>query len=99
MFPSHKRSGLTTDSLVKYGKAGSALLLGISVSTDTPYLRAIAGMSCLILDTIAQVRSNKEEALRLAASAYTIIYAIINICDNDAEPPPSIVRSIGQFFE
>ncbi|KAJ7253199.1 hypothetical protein C8J57DRAFT_1137502 [Mycena rebaudengoi] len=99
MFPSYKRSGLTTDSLVQYGKAGSALLLGISESTNTPYLRAISAMSSLILDTIAQVRSNKEEALRLAASAYAIIYAIINICDNDAEPPPSIVRSIGQFFD
>jgi hypothetical protein len=56
-------------------------------------------MSSLILDTIGQVRFNKEEALRLAASAYAIIYAIINICHKDAEPPPSIVRSIGQFFE
>ncbi|KAJ7654300.1 hypothetical protein B0H17DRAFT_1214395 [Mycena rosella] len=86
--------------LIHYGTVGSRLLHDISESTNVPYFKAIAGMSSLILDTVQQVKTNKDEAIRLTTAAYGIIYALINVChDTSAELPPAMVGAVGQFFE
>ncbi|KAJ7494215.1 hypothetical protein B0H11DRAFT_2003702 [Mycena galericulata] len=88
------------NALAQYGSVGSRVMFDISQSTNIPYFQAIAAMSSLILDTVQQVKTNKDEAARLATAAYSIIYALIDIChDTKADLPPSMVRAVGQFFE
>ncbi|KAJ6625183.1 hypothetical protein B0H10DRAFT_658181 [Mycena sp. CBHHK59/15] len=88
------------NNLIQYGTVGSRLLHDISESTNVPYFKAIAGISSLMLDTVQQVKANKDEAIRLTTAAYAIIYALINVChDTNTELPPSMVRAVGQFFE
>ncbi|KAJ7490778.1 hypothetical protein FB451DRAFT_1361532 [Mycena latifolia] len=87
-------------NLIHYGTVGSRMLHDISESTDVPYFKAIAGMSSLILDTVEQVKTNKDEAVRLTTAAFGIIYALINAChDTNAELAPGVIGAVGQFFE
>ncbi|KAJ6548206.1 hypothetical protein DFH09DRAFT_629672 [Mycena vulgaris] len=87
-------------TLIHYGTVGSQMLRDISESINIPYFKAIAGMSSLILDTVQQVKTNKDEAIRLTTACFGIIYALINLChDTNAELPPGIVGAVGQFFE
>ncbi|KAJ7866448.1 hypothetical protein B0H14DRAFT_3862028, partial [Mycena olivaceomarginata] len=80
-------------------KLAVELLHTTSDSTNTPCLRAIAGASALLMDTVVSVRRNKEECLRMAEQVGTII-TLVDICTNGGfELSPSLLNSIATFSE
>ncbi|KAJ7866451.1 hypothetical protein B0H14DRAFT_3593982 [Mycena olivaceomarginata] len=87
------------NTVIQGAKLAVELLRTTSESTNTPYLRAIAGASALLMDTVVVVRKNKEECLRMAEQVVTIITALVDICTNNSELSPSILNSIATFSE
>ncbi|TFK37777.1 hypothetical protein BDQ12DRAFT_723857 [Crucibulum laeve] len=89
-----------TDDLIQYGSIAAGMLKEIAEATGAPYLKTIAGLTTLIIQTVETVRYNKEECVRMTGYAYELICAIINICKStEAEIPSSMVRNIEQFQE
>ncbi|TFK37765.1 hypothetical protein BDQ12DRAFT_723843 [Crucibulum laeve] len=89
-----------TSNLLQYGALAARMLKEIAEATGAPYLKTIAGLATLIIQTVETVRYNKEECVRMTGFTYELICAIINICKNtEAELPPSMVQNIEKFQE
>ncbi|KAJ7736010.1 hypothetical protein DFH07DRAFT_966971 [Mycena maculata] len=86
---------LQMDSLIHYGTPSSVPNLSIHKPTILPGDRGYEHHDI----AVQQVKTNKDDAVRLTTTAFAIIYALINIChDTKAKLPPNMVRAVGKFF-
>ncbi|KAJ6528615.1 hypothetical protein DFH09DRAFT_1413374 [Mycena vulgaris] len=88
------------DQIVQHTSAAARVLLNVSdADSNSPYLKSIAGVSILRLDTLQRVKSNRAQCLSLLDRIHEIISAIINICGEGRMPTPSILRNLSQFLD
>ncbi|TFK37285.1 hypothetical protein BDQ12DRAFT_753359 [Crucibulum laeve] len=86
------------ENLLQYGELAARMLKEIAEATGAPYLKTIAGLTTLIIQTVETVRHNRDECLRMTECTYELVCAIINICKNtEAELSPAMVRNIEHF--
>ncbi|TFK37306.1 hypothetical protein BDQ12DRAFT_713653 [Crucibulum laeve] len=86
------------EKTLQYGSIASRMLYEISEATSAPYLKAIAGISLLIIETVQAVRSNRQECVRMTEQTYHIVCTIINLCaDSPVEIPQRTMRIIEEF--
>ncbi|TFK37279.1 hypothetical protein BDQ12DRAFT_724427, partial [Crucibulum laeve] len=86
------------ENLLQYVGLAARMLKEIAEATGAPYLKTIAGLTTLIIQTVETVRYNRDECLRMTESTYELMCAIINICKNtEAELLPAMVRNIEHF--
>ncbi|TFK39651.1 hypothetical protein BDQ12DRAFT_722486 [Crucibulum laeve] len=87
-----------TEDLLQYGAIAARTLKEIAEATGVPCLKAIAGLTMLIIQTVQTVRYNKDECIRMTECIYWLICAIINICKNtEAELSPTMMGNIEQL--
>ncbi|KAJ7079301.1 hypothetical protein B0H15DRAFT_914174 [Mycena belliarum] len=88
------------DHLIFYASAAARLLLNISDNNSSnPYLKGIAGLSILLLDTVQGVKSNKAQCFSMLERVHEIITAIINVCGEGGVLSPTILHSLSRFFD
>ncbi|KAJ7487907.1 P-loop containing nucleoside triphosphate hydrolase protein [Mycena latifolia] len=99
MAPTISRTHL--DTLITHGRTAASTLREISDDDQNlPYLKAIGGVALLILDTVQNVRANKQQCFKMIEHINDIVLAIINICGNPgAELSPAMFRNISNFAE
>lgn len=115
--PTQKPETRSRGNQVVYHLTTAARIL-LNVSDDdsnNPYLKGIAGISILILETMQvneslcmqhvsysqpqTVKSNKSQCFSMLDRIHGIITAIINVCGEGRVLPPTILRNLAQFFE
>ncbi|KAJ7919632.1 hypothetical protein B0H13DRAFT_1988455 [Mycena leptocephala] len=91
------------NQILQHTTAAAHLLLNITddgaAGSKNPYLKGIAGISILLLETVQIVKSNKSQCLALLERIHEIISAIINLCGDGGVLSPTILRSLSQFFD
>ncbi|KAJ7493135.1 hypothetical protein B0H11DRAFT_2007348 [Mycena galericulata] len=86
--------------VITHATAAARVLLNIADGeSNNPYLKGIAGISILLLETVRTVKSNKVQCLSLLERIHEIILAIINLCGDAKVLSPTILRHLSQFFE
>ncbi|KAJ6579378.1 hypothetical protein B0H10DRAFT_911355 [Mycena sp. CBHHK59/15] len=89
------------DKILHHATLAARLLTKFSDdNSNNPYLKGIAGISLLLLETVQTVKTNRSQCLSLIERIHEIITAIINLCgDAGSSLSPAILRSLAQFFE
>ncbi|KAJ7242073.1 hypothetical protein C8J57DRAFT_1726465 [Mycena rebaudengoi] len=88
------------DNLLGHVASTVRTLQEISSEIDAPFIRAISGVTDLILTTVQSVQTNKEQCMLMLDQIHEILCAIINICvDGKGVLPPSTLQNIGRFAE
>ncbi|KAJ7453859.1 hypothetical protein FB451DRAFT_1408738 [Mycena latifolia] len=88
------------EQVLQHAGTAARLLLNISdEDSNNPYLKSIAGISILVLDTVQSVKSNRSQCLGMLEKIHEIISALINICGDGAVLSPTILRNLSQFFD
>ncbi|KAJ6533417.1 hypothetical protein DFH09DRAFT_1181376 [Mycena vulgaris] len=88
------------DQILRHATTAARLLLNVSDDdSNNPYLKGIAGISILLLDTVQGVKSNRSQCLSLLERIHEIISSIINICGEGRVLSPTILRNLSHFFD
>ncbi|KAJ7147805.1 hypothetical protein C8R43DRAFT_1195033 [Mycena crocata] len=89
------------DQILQHTAAAARLLLKISDDdSNNPYLKSIAGISLLLVETVQTVKSNKSQCISMLGRIHEIVSAVINICeDGSGALSPTILRNLSQFFD
>ncbi|KAJ7053500.1 hypothetical protein C8F01DRAFT_1329737 [Mycena amicta] len=82
-----------------HGRAAVARLLHVSENANAPYLRPIAGATSLLLDAILNINKHKTEWIDVAEKVTTVIDALAEMSDNEADVPNSVLLSLSAFAE
>ncbi|KAJ7740444.1 hypothetical protein DFH07DRAFT_926556 [Mycena maculata] len=97
--PPHETHGRGYD-IVYYTTTAARILLTISDDdANSPYLKGIAGISIMLLETVESVKSNKAQCLSMLVRIHGVLSAIINLCGNRKLLSPAILRHLSQFFD
>ncbi|KAJ7282816.1 hypothetical protein C8J57DRAFT_1499782 [Mycena rebaudengoi] len=89
------------ENLFESGATATRLLRDVSDNiNDVPFLKTIAGVGTLILETAQSVKTNKDECMRLIERAEKVIYALIQVwTDPKVQLSPEMLRNVAQFTE
>ncbi|KAJ7465997.1 hypothetical protein FB451DRAFT_1261554 [Mycena latifolia] len=88
------------DQILHHATTAARLLLNISDDdSNNPYLKGIAGISILLLDTVQGVKSNKTQCISMLERIHEIISAIINLCGDGGVLSPTILRNLARGGE
>ncbi|KAJ7662955.1 hypothetical protein B0H17DRAFT_1336955 [Mycena rosella] len=80
--------------------AAAATLKQLSEISPIPYIKVVAGVSLLILDTVQSVKTNKEECTAMIVQIDQLLHIMIDLCSEPSVSLPSIVLdAIGKFAE
>ncbi|KAJ7150801.1 P-loop containing nucleoside triphosphate hydrolase protein [Mycena filopes] len=86
--------------ILQHTTAAARLLLNVSDdNANNPYLKGIAGITLLVLETIQTVKSNKTQCLHMLEEIHVIISAIINLRGDSPGLSPAILRDLSEFSE
>ncbi|KAJ7496575.1 hypothetical protein FB451DRAFT_1359182 [Mycena latifolia] len=94
----HRRAS-KVDGVLHHVQTAVGLLRDIAEGTDLSYLKPVAGISLLILDTVHIVKTNREQCLQMVEHIYEIICVIINVCEVDSGLSSAMLRSISTFIQ
>ncbi|KAJ7608583.1 hypothetical protein DFH06DRAFT_1377032 [Mycena polygramma] len=97
--PTPKTETRGTQILKQTTTAARLLLHVVDGDSNNPYLKGIAGVSILLLETVESVKSNKTRCLSLLERIHEILQAIVNICGDGGPLPPTVLRNLSQFFD
>ncbi|KAJ7858637.1 hypothetical protein B0H14DRAFT_3135413 [Mycena olivaceomarginata] len=87
-------------SFIRHATLAATTLKQISDINSTPYLKVVAGVALLILDTVQSVKTNKEECTVLVEQIYYIISAIVDLYAEMAAPiSPALLDAMAIFAE
>ncbi|KAJ7099313.1 hypothetical protein B0H15DRAFT_542712 [Mycena belliarum] len=92
------RGASKVDNVLHYLKTAAGLLRDIAEGTDLSYLRPVAGISLLILDTVYVVKTNRDQCLVMVEHIYEIICVIINVCEAGTGLSSATLRNISTFI-
>ncbi|KAJ6534008.1 hypothetical protein DFH09DRAFT_123031 [Mycena vulgaris] len=93
------RASFKGDSVLPHVKTAINLLRDIAEDTDVSYLKPVAGISLLILDTVHVVKTNRDQCLKMVDQIYEIICEIINVCEANAGLSSAMLGSISTFIQ
>ncbi|KAJ7115460.1 hypothetical protein C8R44DRAFT_984139 [Mycena epipterygia] len=69
----------------------------LSDISSIPYLKVLAGVSLLILDTVQFVKTNKEQCTALIEKIDELLCIIIQLCVNTVTLSPGLLHAMGKF--
>ncbi|KAJ7728898.1 hypothetical protein B0H16DRAFT_1587907 [Mycena metata] len=86
--------------ILQHTTAAVRLLLNVSDNnSNNPYLKAVAGITLMVLETVQTVKSNKSQCFLLLEQIHVIISAIINLCGDNRVLAPTTLRDVSQFLD
>ncbi|KAJ7452066.1 hypothetical protein B0H11DRAFT_2288746 [Mycena galericulata] len=72
----------------------------LSEINSIPYVKVVAGVSLLILETVLSVKANKEECIALIENIDGLLWIIIELCVDTSVPlSPTLIEAMGNFAE
>ncbi|KAJ7699337.1 hypothetical protein B0H17DRAFT_1328325 [Mycena rosella] len=78
----------------------AATLKQLSEINSTPYIKVVAGVSLLILETVQSVKTNKEECAAFIEQIDQLLCIIIDLCSEpSAALPLALLDAIGKFAQ
>ncbi|KAJ7138246.1 hypothetical protein C8R44DRAFT_341998 [Mycena epipterygia] len=94
------RGGGNQTQILSHVTTAARILLNVSDDdSKNPYLKGIAGISILILETMQAVKANKSQCFSMLERIHEIMSVIINVCGEGRALPPAILRNLSQFFD
>ncbi|KAJ7134000.1 hypothetical protein C8R43DRAFT_1110272 [Mycena crocata] len=93
---------IRSNNIITCSKLAVSLLNDIHDAYGTPFVQAIANTTLSILDTIQNVKRNKEECVRLMENIHAVIGAIVNLHITSQAIgglPPATLHQVGKFTE
>ncbi|KAJ7878867.1 hypothetical protein B0H14DRAFT_2567154 [Mycena olivaceomarginata] len=86
-----------------HATTAASMLKQLSELSPIPYLKVVAGVSLLILETIQTVKTNKEQCATLVEQVDELLCVIIELCvesvDNSEPFSPLLLNTMGRFAE
>ncbi|KAJ7452063.1 hypothetical protein B0H11DRAFT_2329135 [Mycena galericulata] len=68
--------------------------------SSIPYVKVVAGVSLLILETVQSVKANKEECVAMIEKIDELLSIIIELCVDTSVPlSPTLIEAMGNFAE
>ncbi|KAJ7765307.1 hypothetical protein B0H16DRAFT_416054 [Mycena metata] len=87
------------DNLLKYAVVAASTLRDIAESSQTPFLRTIAGVSISILTIVQSVKSNKDVTMRLVSGIDQLLSVILQLSVKGDELSPEMLHNMGKFAD
>ncbi|KAJ7452069.1 hypothetical protein B0H11DRAFT_2201393 [Mycena galericulata] len=71
-----------------------------SQTSSIPYVKVVAGVSLLILETVQSVKANKEECVAMIEKIDELLSIVIELCVDASVPlSPTLIEAMGKFAE
>ncbi|KAJ7454947.1 hypothetical protein B0H11DRAFT_2244722 [Mycena galericulata] len=85
---------------MRHGTLAATTLKQFSEISSIPYVKVVAGVSLLILETVQFVKSNKEECVAMIEKIDELLSIIIELCVDTSVPlSPTLIEAMGKFAE
>ncbi|KAJ7454936.1 hypothetical protein B0H11DRAFT_2324359 [Mycena galericulata] len=86
--------------LMRRATLAATTLKQFSEINSIPYVKVVAGVSLLILETVLSVKANKEECVALIEKIDELLSIVIELCVDTSVPlSPTLINAMGKFAE
>ncbi|KAJ7454939.1 hypothetical protein B0H11DRAFT_2324377 [Mycena galericulata] len=85
---------------MQHATLAATTLKQLSEINSIPYVKVVAGVSLLILETVQSVKANKEECVAMIETIDELLSIVIELCvDTSVPPSPTLIEAMGKFAE
>ncbi|KAJ7452057.1 hypothetical protein B0H11DRAFT_299705 [Mycena galericulata] len=90
----------TSSPFMHHARLAATTLKQFSEMSSIPYVKVVAGVSLLILETVVSVKANKEECVAMIEKIDELLSIVIELCVDTSVPlSPTLIEAMGNFAE